>query len=203
LTEFCIFSIQRNFLKTALKALTAIPLLILFAFNLFGYNFLFYYAQKASDKQVQTSLDHKQYNDAELITITVPLSLPYYLNTSDFERFDGEINIDGKIYRYVERKVANGELILKCLPDYNKMQLQSAKIDFFKSANDFVQNTDTKKSSDAKTNIYKYSVNDYDAFRVEYGITSFESKKIKHSPSLTDRLMISPRSLPEHPPQAV
>jgi len=188
---------------TALKAITAISLLILFAFNLFGYNLLFYYAQKTSDKQLQTSLDHKQYNDAELITITVPLSVPYYLNTTDFERYDGEIKVDGKIYKYVERKVANGELVLKCLPDYNKMQLQSAKIDFFKNTNDFVQNTGNQKPGDAKTNIYKYSVTDYDAFRVEYEITSFNSIKIKHTPSLADRLIISPRSLPEHPPQAV
>jgi hypothetical protein len=90
-----------------------------------GYRLWYYFEQQRSDKNFEALLDKEQYNDAELITIKMPLLLPYQSDTKDFERVSGEVNFNGKIYKYVKRKIENGEFVLMCLPDKNKMQIEN------------------------------------------------------------------------------
>ncbi|HLL41614.1 MAG TPA: hypothetical protein VK369_00680, partial [Segetibacter sp.] len=118
-----------------MKKFSAIFLIALFLFNLFGYRILFNYEQQQSDVRLEASLDKQEYNDADLVTIKVPLSLPYVNNQQNFERVDGEITVNGKILKYVKRKITDGNLILLCLPNDNKMRIESAKDEFFKYAN--------------------------------------------------------------------
>ncbi len=93
-----------------------------------GYRFVFNYAQQQSDQTFIVNLDNDNYNEADLLTIKVPISLPYQNDRQNFERVDGEINFKGKIYKYVKRKIEAGQLVLLCLPDQNKMRIQSAKV---------------------------------------------------------------------------
>ena len=134
-----------------MKKFAAILLLALFLFNIIGYRIILFYAQRQSDVQLEASLDKDLYDDADLVTITVPLSLPYLNNQSQFERVDGEINFNGKIYKYVKRKVTEGNLVLLCLPDYNKMRLQSEANASYKNISDVATNSNSKKSSDSKS----------------------------------------------------
>jgi hypothetical protein len=128
------------------RKLAAILFLALLVFNLAGYRIWFYYAERESDAAMEAKLDAKSYNENELITISVPLNLPYQTDWNDFERVDGEIVVNGKTYKYVERKIVHGELILKCLSDSNKAQLTSAREEFFKVAND-LQNVPKKSGN--------------------------------------------------------
>ena len=59
----------------------------------------------------------------------------------EFERFDGEMEINGILYKYVKRKVVDGHLVLLCLPNEKKIQLQTARDNFFKLVNDLQNNT--------------------------------------------------------------
>ena len=147
-----------------MKKLAAILLIALFVFNLFGYRLLFNYAQQQSDIRLEASLDKEQYNESDLITIKVPLSVPYQNDQADFERVNGEITYQGKLYKYVKRKMSGGQLVLQCLPNQNKMHLQSAKNDFFKFANDLVQNNHSKSTGHSKDVNLKNIVSDYIAF---------------------------------------
>ena len=99
-------------------------------FNAIGYRAWFYYAEKKSDRQLEAQLDRNQYKDEDLVTLKIPLHIPYQLNESQFERIDGEITLDGKLYKYVKRKVSEGNLILLCIPDVQKMTLKKAKTGF-------------------------------------------------------------------------
>lgn len=99
-------------------------------FNVIGYKAWFYYAEKKSDRQLEASLDKNQYNEEDLVVLKIPLNIPYQLNESQFERIDGEITLDGRLYKYVKRKVSEGCLILLCIPDANKMTLKKAKTGF-------------------------------------------------------------------------
>ena len=145
-----------------MKKLAAIALLILLLFNFVGYRLLFYALQQQADKQLEVQLDNESYNDEDLITIKVPLSLPYLTNWKDFERTDGEITLDGKIYHYVKQKVYEGQLILMCLPDEQKMHLENAKDDFFKLANELISNSSSSKKSGNNTVVMKLVISDYD-----------------------------------------
>ena len=186
-----------------MKKLAAISLIILFLFNLFGYRILFYYAQQQSDIKLEHNFDKDIYNENELITLTIPLSMPYQHNSYGFERFDGEINLNGKIYKYVKRKYCDGKLIFLCLPDYNKMRLETAKNDLVRYGNDLIQNQGSKKSGDSKTISIKNIISEYDKSKI-FSIAAFY-KYVKPFPfsKVAARLTYTPHLTPEQPPELV
>lgn len=139
---------------------TAILLLLLLLFNLVGYRIMFYTLQQKADKQLVSRLDNNSYNDNDLLTITVPLSMPYLTDSKDFERKDGEITLNGKIYHYVKQKIFQGNLILMCVPDEQKMHLENAKDNFFRLANELQTNPSSKKPGENNP-VIKFSVSDY------------------------------------------
>jgi hypothetical protein len=129
------------------KRAAAILLLLIFLFNWFGYRLLSDYLQHRADTQLEAQLDQQQYNEASLIEIRVPLNMPYQSISSNFERYDGEIEFNGIHYKYVKRKVENGELVLLCLPNENRMRLQNARDEFYKLVNDLQHNSQSKNST--------------------------------------------------------
>jgi hypothetical protein len=186
-----------------LKKLVAIFLIALFLFNLVGYQFVFTYVQQNSDEQFEASIDNDDYTDAELLTIKIPLNLPYQTSQANFERVSGEIKVGGKIYKYVQRKVSNGELVLQCLPDYEKMNLQSARNDFFKYTNDLIQNHNSNKSGHSKTVAFKKIMLDFYSIE-DKTLTSTAEFYCKHnSASIDINLPSSPRNLPDQPPELI
>jgi hypothetical protein len=184
-----------------LKKLSAILLLALLLFNFAGYKVWFYFLQVKADQQLETSLDNNDYNEADLVTIKVPLSLPYQTNWSDFERYDGEISVDGKIYKYVKRMVYNDELILLCLPNENKMRLQNAKDEFFKYANDLMQSDSSKKSNN-NTCIYKNVLSEYYKQTQEEFCYFNPQKRNNYFVQNNLSIIFFPHTSPDHPPES-
>lgn len=123
-----------------LKRLFAIGLLFIYLFNLTGYFIYYKYSIYWSDKKVITQLDNRQYNEAELIEIKIPLNLPYLTSQSYYERVDGELQHKGVYYNYVERKVHNDTLYLKCHPNNKKTDLHRDLAEYTKKVNDIPSN---------------------------------------------------------------
>ena len=115
-----------------MKSLTAILLIALLFFNWYGYRIITGIIQKQADHQLALQLDNHHYDDSELIELKVELQVPYQKQDAEFERHYGEIEIDGKSYTYVKRKMENGFLILKCIPNHQKDKLKTANADFLK-----------------------------------------------------------------------
>jgi len=137
----------------------AISLLFIHLFNTGGYQFVFDRLEANASVQMIAKLDKEEYRDDELIEMKVPLPTPYQNNWPAFERYNGEIMIDGVHYNYVKRKVWNDTLIVLCIPNHEKMSLNSAKEQFFSLVNDLDQ-----KSSDVpapKANVVKSITTDY------------------------------------------
>lgn len=191
-----------NIATITVRKSAAILLLIIFLFNLVGYRILFDYAQKKSDAQVTTSLDTHQYNDADLITIKVPLSMPYQTVQSDFERIDGEINVSGKIYKYVKRRIVDGEMVLMCLPDHNKMRIEAAKGDFFKNTTDVEQNNASKKSTNSKSS-FKNLISEYIQHSFNYSVAYFNATANSNALMESITLPSFPHTPPVPPPNAI
>lgn len=145
---------------SVVRKLISIFLLLLLAFNLFGYRLWFDYIQKQSDLVMEDNIENQNYDESSLITIAIPLSLPYQVNWPEFERTMGEINLEGTIYTYVKQRVWEGKLILKCLPNHEKMNLETARQDFFKLANDLQQNDGNQKNK-SNHNVHKNGMNEY------------------------------------------
>jgi hypothetical protein len=137
-----------------LKKLTAIFFLILFSFNWFGYRLMYDFAQHKNNQHLEALLDKSDYDESQLIELKVAMNLPYQTSRSSFERYDGEIELNGTMYKYVKRKVANDTLYLMCIPNTKKMRLETAKNDFFKVSNDLEQNN--SKSTENGLSVFKY-----------------------------------------------
>ncbi len=162
---------------------------------------LFDFAQKQSDIHLEASLDKNEYDEAELITIKVPVSVAYQNDQANFERVNGELKVNGKIYKYVKRRMSEGQLILMCLPDHKKMQLQSAKDDFFKYSNDLVQNNNSKKSDHSKAGAFKNLLSEYDNYISEFSTAYSIVRNVYSASQQLDYLPSSPHISPEQPPE--
>ena len=143
-----------------MRIAATILLLTIHLFNIGGYRFLFEELENRASYQLVQQLDNQEYNDQDLVEMKVPLPMPYQTSWSSFERFDGEIEIDGIHYNYVKRKVVNDTLILMCIPNHGKMKLNSAKEQFFSLVNDISREGDQKGPS-PKSSVIKSITTDY------------------------------------------
>jgi hypothetical protein len=156
--------------------------------------------QHKTNERLEALLDNNSYDDAELMELKVPLHLPYQNNWTAFERYDGEIEINGTIYKYVKRKLANDTLYVMCIPNSNKMKLEIAKNNFFKNSNDIAQNDRSKKTSNSKL-VFKNAPTLYN--ESAFGINLFSPGAfVPHSwlPQAFQTLLSASPISPEQPP---
>jgi hypothetical protein len=157
----------------------AIILLLIHIFNVGGYRFVFDKLEKDASVQLIDKLDNDEYSDDQLIEMKVPLPMPYQTNWSSFERYNGEIQIEGVHYNYVKRKVWNDTLILLCIPNHDKMQLNSAKEQFFSLVNDLDQKG--KDMPTPKANIVKSITTDYQATETMATLVQPVTESVTHT----------------------
>ena len=185
-----------------LKKITAIFFLILFSFNSFGYRLLFDYMQAKTDKKLEARLDNHSYDDSQLMELKIPVNVAYQTSWTSYQRCDGEITINGVMYKYVERKLANDTLYLKCIPNSGKMRLEAAKNNFFKISNDLTNDNHSKKS-DSKS-VFK---NLQTVYSEPSFLTKINSPLLQHEnlwlPEGILDLHTSFQISPEQPPDAI
>lgn len=153
-----------------------------------------------ADVKLEARLDRDDYDESQLIELRVPINLPYHNDWKEFERFSGSIEINGVHYNYVKRKVEKGELVLLCLPNDEKQQLQSARDQFFKLVND-LQQPGSNKKSDQNNTAFKNLLSEYQKennnWQIERLLATHETLAI-----LTDRISTQHwGESPEQPPE--
>lgn len=186
-----------------MKKITAIFFVVVFAFNWFGYRLMYDFMQKQANNQLERALDNDVYDESELIVLKVAVHLPYQTSWSSYERYNGEIELNGIKYRYVKRKLANDTLYLKCIPNTKEMMLQTAKNDFFKLSNNLLPNSNSKKS-DKATSVFKNLQPVFNESALGIEITSLFSNEQKNwIPPKPDYFFSIIHQSPEQPPDAV
>jgi len=126
-----------------LRRLAAILLLGILFFNSVGYRALNGYMQHHASLEMESQLDRRQYNSSQLISIKVPAThLSYYNSSLNFERVDGQIEINGVLCQYVERRLYNDSLELLCIPNHTVTKLRMTGKDHFKLIVDVEQSPD-------------------------------------------------------------
>jgi hypothetical protein len=137
------------------KRIAAIVLLCLLVFNWIGYEFYSAFQQDRADKTMVASLDQNNYSDADLISVKVPaVHLSSYVNAKEFQRVDGQIEINGIQYNYVKRRFTEDSLELLCIPNRTATSVQNARNEFFKLVND-LQHPGQSKKSDSHNSTFK------------------------------------------------
>ena len=162
------------------------------------------YLQHRSDTHLEALLDDNQYDDSQLIELKIPTHLPYQTSWASFERYNGEIEMNGKLYRYVKRKVYNDTLYLMCIPNNNKMNLEIARNDFFKNTNDLNQNNNSNRSDNSKSSSFKNTMSEYDGYSFIFNLNVRESSSCNFPLNYqVNKLLTSPHISPEQPPDHI
>ena len=154
--------------------------------------------QQKADVQLEASLDTKNIQESELFEIKIPLHLPYQTNWANYERYDGEVKLDGTIYKYVKRKVTADTLHLMCIKNTKKMEYENAKSEFYKGTNDLTSKNNSKK---ALSTTIKKMVVDADNFLFESSTKQIILEEISYFPSrvrsTSHAYLISPKQPPD------
>ncbi len=138
-----------------MKRIAVILLLGLLLFNWVGYQLYTAILQNSADKTMIADLDENKYSDADLISIKVPAThLSSYVNSKEFQRVDGKIEIEGVQYNYVKLRYIDGNLELLCIPNKVSNRIQSARDDFFKLVND-LQHPGQSKKGEQHDSVFK------------------------------------------------
>jgi hypothetical protein len=186
-------------LTIALRKTVAILLLILLVFNIIGYRAWFYFAGKQADSHMEALLDNEQYDEHNLVRLELPLHLPYLHEQSDFERVSGEITFNGRVYKYVKRKVSNSNLILLCIPDERKTAINQGKLQYGSYAND-IGTVPTGRETSHPASHAAPSFSDYESFIYSLSIPGCSSVHIKasgrHAAALADCYLDAPGKPP-------
>lgn len=172
-------------------------MIIILFFNWYGYRIVTDYMEKNADRQLEAQLDNNQYDESALIEIRVPLNIPYQTSQSEFERHYGEMLVDGKYYTYVKRKIENGALVLKCIPNISKQTIKANESDFFKMTNGLDQNS---KKQDGSSSVAKNFWSEYDDQLEKFNLTvnsDLINRKFRDNAS---SLTSTTGSVPEQPP---
>ncbi len=182
-----------------MKLFFAISLITVHIFNIGGYRLLFHFFSEKADKQMVKQLDMDFYEEKDLITIKVPLNLPYSShNWQEFERFDGSIELEGIHYNYVKRKVYNDTLILLCTPNHIKQKLREVKDELAK------MNGDARSSHESKNGlnlVEKSWVKEFNYTHQGYAFCSLSAKQTGYSLINDHSVYTSFILIPELPPK--
>lgn len=178
-------------------------LLGILLFNWCGYRWVINLVQQQADTKLEAKLDRNEYDESQLIEIKVPLNMPYQTDWAGFERYDGEIEVNGIHYKYVKRKVQDGQLVLKCIPNQAKQRLESAKDDLFKISNDLQQDNAAKKTGTPVSTLVKNALGDYDNLQ-QLSIAALNVAASRQSYNIYQFSPVADllHSTPEQPPEA-
>jgi hypothetical protein len=167
-------------------------------FNGVGYRVLTHYLQQQADSRTQAMIDAGDFRPSNLIELSVPLDLPYTTTWTDWEHFEGDIEIDGIHYRYVERKLEEGRMYVRCLPNTEKTQVLTARDEFSKLVNSFNKQTESKKSAPVFVSNY---LGDYDDAFDQWHLSFPAAMVLQNMPSTHASIVAGHGSIALPPPE--
>lgn len=175
-------------------------MLSLLFFNWYGYRLITDLMADSADQQLEARLDDNDYDPSQLTELRIPLNLPYHNDWSEFERYSGEVELNGVHYKYVKRKIEKGELVLLCLPNDNKAMFQNARDQFFKLVNDLQQPNKGQKQAPGNTTVFKALFAEYQQEKNHWTIAALNGAEPVYTDENTLFIQEKFTLSPEQPP---
>jgi hypothetical protein len=111
-------------------------MLALFLMNMLGLYGVFLGVQFKYGQEVAQNLDDNRYAGADEMTFKVPLTLPYYADSREYERVRGEFEVAGEVYQLVKQKLLRDTLYIVCVKDHGSKKIKQALADYVKTFTD-------------------------------------------------------------------
>ena len=183
-----------------MKKLAAISFLLVLTFNWLGYRFVFDYLEQKQDRLLESKLDMDEYDESQLLSIKAHLPIPYFVsaNQDKFERWNGEVEINGILYKYVKRRFFSDSVEFLCIPNTGAELLKEARHDYFRIANDVIPSS--QKNTDQKVPVFKNHLSEFCEEIPEYDFKL--DNKQKHTGMLcSSYLPVPPMDVIAPPPE--
>jgi hypothetical protein len=184
-----------------LKKSIAIILLLIHGFNLVGYPAMFALLQHNAGHRFIAQIDEGQYNDADLVEVKIPYPLPYSTNWKDYERINGEMEVEGIHYNYVKRKLSNDTLYLMCIPNIEKTKLSADSKEYFNVFNGVSDGADSKKST-SQESFQKSFCAEYNIIPVNFLLSRPAVNLSAHFSAANSAIALRALSVAYQPPEA-
>jgi hypothetical protein len=182
-----------------LKKIASILLIVILLVNAVGYRFIISYMEDRANHNMIARLDNNEYDEKELIELSAPLDLPYFTNWQHFERCDGQVTINGKVYNYVARKYENNVMRYKCIPNKAHQQVIEGKKKADNMAfSDF--ETGKSKKTDSPLSSYFKNMSDYDNYHNSFATPTLAYNNINSYPYYTASLYFTQKETSDRPP---
>jgi len=150
---------------------------LLLLLNVMGYYGVFLGLQYKNDQRMIQKLDADNYSDSETITLKIPISVPYAVDSKDFQRVDGKFEHQGEFYRLVKQRLSQDTLYIVCVKDTEDKRIDNAITDFVKTFTD--KPVDNHPSSKVVVNFIKDYVSQ--PFAVQHFASGWEIDVVKTS----------------------
>ena len=160
-----------------MRKLFSILFALLLLLNVMGYYGVFLGLQYKNDKEMIQKFDSEDYSDSDIVTIKIPISIPYALDSKDFERVDGKFEHNGEFYRLVKQKLSQDTLYVACVKDYENKRIDDAMTSFVKTFTD--KPVDNHSSSKVVITFTKDYISQ--SFTVQHLAFGWESDVVKES----------------------
>jgi hypothetical protein len=150
-----------------MKRLVAIVMLFLFLLNVLGYYGIFIGLRHINVQKLVQKLDNDSYRESETTTFKIPLTVPYYTDSRDFERVNGEFEFSGEVYRLVKQRLHQDTLHIVCVRDNESKKINQVLADYVKTF------TDKPGNSKHSTKSLQVLIKDFIPFSVSVDTNSF------------------------------
>lgn len=180
-----------------MKKIAAIFLMLILLFNAGGYRLAFSILQEKASTRLESHLDNYSYDESQLVEIRVAMNMPYQERFTEFERHYGEIEIDGKAYTYVKRKIEGDIVIFKCIANESKEQLKSLQDEWAKANSDAGMNKPAPKQTHSFAKIFAPEFEQEHKFQLSEQIISGQKFQAYYYFTLPQPSVSTPHQPPE------
>lgn len=91
--------------------------LALFVLNAAGYYWLLAETHQRSTEEAQVFWQERQNSREDLVTMKIPLAVPYLQGSAEFEATSGQVKFEGEFYQLVQQKLDHDTLHVICVRD--------------------------------------------------------------------------------------
>jgi hypothetical protein len=160
-----------------------------------GYYGVFLGLQYKNDQDMLQRLDDDNYSDSETVTIKIPISIPYAMDSEGFERVDGKFEYNGEFYRLVKQKLSKDTLYVVCVKDHQNKRIDDAMTSFVKTF------TDKPVDNHSSSKIVITFIKDYipQSFTVQHLTAGWETDVVRESSCSVLKSSFYPSII--HPPE--
>jgi len=104
--------------------------LSLLVLNAAGYYWLLAETSHRNQEEAQVFWQERQNSDTDIVSIKIPLVVPYFQGSREFEATSGQVEFQGEYYQLVQQKLQNDTLHVVCVRDGQAKALHQALAEF-------------------------------------------------------------------------